>query len=289
MTTAIPRMDAGADELHLSAMTLRYASFADRVLAAAAAGFTGIGMGVVDWLDARRNDFSEEQLRDYVARHGLQVSELEFLKDWWAEADVRGVRLEEDLLFYLADVLDVPQINAGLFDEVPFDTAVAGFRRLCARAQDHGVRVALEFMPYSALPTLEHARAVVTASGATNAGLMLDAWHWHRAGTAAGASGGQVQDLLALDPALVFGVQLSDAQATPNPDLRYEGRHQRVLPGHGVADLSAFVGAGQSIGVTAPFAVEVLSDELDGRHPVEAARSCAEAARSVSALRPAAA
>jgi sugar phosphate isomerase/epimerase len=265
---------SGTQDLYLSAMTLRYASFADRVLAAAAAGFTGIGMGVVDWLDARRADFSEAQLLDYVRRHGLQVTELEFLKDWWAEADVRGVRLEEDLVFYLAGALDVPQINAGLFADVPDDSVVAGFRRLCARAADHGVRVALEFMPYSALPTLAHAQRVIAESGATNAGLMLDAWHWQR-------SGGNLDETLALDPAQVFGVQLCDAQAQPHADLRHEGRHLRVLPGHGAADLAGFIGAVRSIGVTEPFAVEVLSDELDARHPVQAARLAAEAAHEV--------
>jgi sugar phosphate isomerase/epimerase len=268
-------------QLHLSAMSLRYASFADRVLAAAAAGFSGIGMGVVDWLDARRADFSEAQLVDYVARHGLHVTELEFLKDWWAEADVRGVRLEEDLLFYLAGALDVPQINIGLFADVPAETAIAGFRRLCARAADHGVRVALEFMPYSALPTLKSAREIVGACGAPNAGLMLDAWHWQRAG-------GHLDEIPRLDVAEIFGVQLCDAQAVPHPDLRHEGRHLRVLPGQGAADLPAFIDAVRSIGVTLPLAVEVLSDELDARHPVEAARLCAEAARAVLASVPAA-
>jgi sugar phosphate isomerase/epimerase len=260
--------------LHLSAMTLRYASFPDRVLAAAAAGFTGIGMGAVDYLDARHAGFSEDQLAEYVARHGLDVVELEFLKDWWREADVRGVRLEEDLLLYLAGLLDVPQINVGLFDDVPHDQVVTGFRRLCARAADHGVRIALEFMPYSRLPSLAAARAVIADAGAENAGLMLDAWHWHRAG-------GEVDELLALDAAEVFAVQLCDAQPDPHPDLRHEGRHLRRLPGEGVIDLPGFTGALRTIGVDLPYAVEVLSDDLDGMPPVEVGLLAAKAARAV--------
>lgn len=255
-------------------MTLRYASFSDRVLAAAAAGFRGIGIGAVDYLDARRSEFSEEQLADYVDRHGLRVVELEFLTDWWREADVRGVRLEEDLLFYLADLLHVPQINVGLFAEVPFEVQHQQFRRLCTRAADHGVRVALEFMPYSSLRTLDQARELISRAGSDNAGLMLDAWHWHR-------SGGTLEELRTLSATEVFAVQLCDAAAVPAEDLRHEGRHGRLLPGDGVVDLTGFLAALGEIGVTVPLAVEVLSDELDARNPVEVAM---RAAGSVIAL-----
>ncbi|MBT0770872.1 sugar phosphate isomerase/epimerase [Kineosporia sp. J2-2] len=256
-------------------MTLRYSSFSDRVLAAAAAGFSGIGLGAVDYLDARRSEFTEEQLADYVSRHGLRVVELEFLADWWREADVRGVRLEEDLLFYLADLLHVPQINVGLFAEVPFDVQRQQFRRLCTRAADHGVRIALEFMPYSTLPRLSAARELIAAAGCDNAGLMLDAWHWHR-------SGGTLDDLRTLAPSEVFAVQLCDATATPHADLRHEGRHGRLLPGEGVVDIAGFLATLGEIGVDLPLAVEVLSDELDARHPVEAARAAAQSVISLT-------
>ncbi|GLY15047.1 sugar phosphate isomerase/epimerase [Kineosporia rhizophila] len=269
----VPVRPAAVD-LHLSAMTLRYASFSDRVVAAAAAGFSGIGLGAVDYLDARRSEFSEEQLADYVERHDLRVVELEFLTDWWRDADVRGVRLEEDLLFYLADLLHVPQINVGLFADVPFEVQQRQFRRLCTRAADHGVRIALEFMPYSALPSLEKARELLAQAGSGNAGLMLDAWHWHR-------SGGTLEELRTLSASEVLAVQLCDADATPHADLRQEGRHHRLLPGAGVVDLPGFLGVLGQIGVDLPLAVEVLSDELDSRNPVEVAML---AARSVTTL-----
>lgn len=261
-------------DMNLSAMTLRYTSFSDRVLAAAAAGFNGIGLGAVDYLDARRSEFSEEQLADYVARHGLRVVELEFLTDWWREADVRGVRLEEDLLFYLADLLGVPQINVGLFAEVPLEVQRQQFTRLCRRAADHGVRIALEFMPYSSLRTLNEVRELVSLAPDGTAGLMLDTWHWHRAG-------GTLEELRTLSASEVLAVQLCDAAATPAADLRQEGRHGRLLPGDGVIDLTGFLGVLREIGVSLPLAVEVLSDELDARSPVEVAM---RAARSVMDL-----
>ena len=270
----------GSTDLVLSVLTVRNATFAHRVLAAAAAGFTGIGLGAADYLNARRAGFSEEQLGEYVARHDLRVMEVEFLRDWWAEADTRGARLEEDLLFYLADLLGATQLNVGLFDHVPDETVDAAFRRLCARAADHGLTIALEFMPYSALRTLERARQIVSDSGAPNAGVLLDAWHWHRAGGRAdGEPGGNVEELLSLDAAEVVAIQLNDAAPEPHTDLRHEGRHLRRLPGEGVIDLEAFLGALATIGVQVPIGVEVLSDELDALSPVEAARQAAASAR----------
>src|SRR3954447_12705321 len=123
-------------DLVLSVLTVRNATFAHRVLAAAAAGYTGIGLGAADYLNARRAGFSEEQLGEYVARHDLRVMEVELLRDWWAEADTRGARLEEDLLFYLAELLGATQLNVGLFDHLPDETVDVAFRRLCTRAAD---------------------------------------------------------------------------------------------------------------------------------------------------------
>jgi sugar phosphate isomerase/epimerase len=285
LPNATPHGPSGT-ELTLSVLTLRNATFAQRVLAAAAAGFSGLGLGATDYLDARRSGFSEEQLAEYIHRHELRVTELEFLRDWWAEADTRGARLEEDILFYLAGLLGGVQINVGLFEDVPDDVVKTSFRRLCNRAADHGLQIALEFMPYSALSTLERARQIVSDSGAPNAGVLLDAWHWHRAG---GENGGDLAELLSLDPAEVASIQLNDAQAVAHPDQRHEGRHLRMLPGEGVIDLGAFLGALQAVGIEAPIAVEVLSDDLDALPPVEAARQAAQTSRAALALLPAAA
>jgi sugar phosphate isomerase/epimerase len=267
-------------DLVLSVLTVRNATFAHRVLAAAAAGYTGIGLGAADYLNARRAGFSEEQLGEYVARHDLRVMEVELLRDWWAEADTRGARLEEDLLFYLAELLGATQLNVGLFDHLPDETVDVAFRRLCTRAADHGLNIALEFMPYSALRTLERARQIVSDSGAPNAGVLLDAWHWHRSGGRTdGGEGGNVEELLSMDASEVFAIQLNDAAPEPHADLKYEGRHLRRLPGEGVIDLAAFLGAMRTIGVDVPIGVEVLSDELDTLPPVEAARQAAKTAR----------
>lgn len=264
--------------LHLSALTLKTAGFAQRVRSAAAAGYAGIGLGAADYLSARRSGIAEDDLRGFLTRAGLEVVELEFLRDWWTEADVRGTRLEEDILLHLAGLVGAQQINVGLFDRVPDDVVRRGFERLCARAARHGLRIGLEFMPYAELRTLGAARALVEDVGAPNAGLVLDAWHWHR-------SGGSLEEVAAVAEAgLVVSVQLCDALPEPMADLREEGRHHRQLPGDGVVDLDAWLAAlAPALEGPAPatVATEVLSDAVVSGGAGEACRLTHDAGRRV--------
>jgi sugar phosphate isomerase/epimerase len=82
-----------------------------------------------------------------------------------------------------------------------------------------------------------------------------------------------------LEAPQVFAVQLNDALAEPWADLRQEGRHARLLPGDGVIDLAAFLGALAKAGVQAPLAVEVLSDDLESHSPAQACRLAAVTTR----------
>src|ERR1700750_1521785 len=59
---------------------------------------------------------------------------------------------------------------------------------LCERAGPD-LTVALEFMPYSGVPALATAWRIV--EGVPNAGLIVDGWHWARAGQ-------QITDLAAV-------------------------------------------------------------------------------------------
>lgn len=264
--------------LHLSALTLKTTGFAQRVRSAAAAGYAGIGLGAADYLSARRSGIAEDDLRGFLARAGLEVVELEFLRDWWTDADVRGTRLEEDVLLHLAGLVGAQQINVGLFDRVPDDVVRRGFERLCARAARHGLRIGLEFMPYAELRTLSAARALVEDVGAPNAGLVLDAWHWHR-------SGGTLAEVADVARAgLVVSVQLCDALPEPMADLREEGRHHRQLPGEGVVDLDAWLAA-LAPALTGPHpatvATEVLSDAVVAGGAAQACRLTHDAGRRV--------
>jgi sugar phosphate isomerase/epimerase len=243
--------------LTCSANTLRFADLPTRVSAAAAAGFTGVGLRVADYLAA---GMSDEHVRDLLDRHGLRVLELEHTWDWAAGEDP-----VEAVMFRLAERIGVRQLNAPMFAAHPLPDLIGPFGALCDRAADHGVLVGFEFLPYSHVRTLGEAWEVVAAAGRPNGGIVVDLWHWFR-------SGATPDDLAGVPSNAITSLQLCDVLPEAGPDLADEARHRRLLPGQGAGDTLGVLRALRDRGVRAPASVEVFSDELDGLPAAEAAR-----------------
>ena len=153
----------------------------------------------------------------------------------------------------------------------PIAPAADRYRALCRRAADHDLTVALEFLPWSDVDTLEKAWRIVEASGAANAAIALDTWHFFR--------GGSTIDMLALVPAeRIAVIQLSDGLLDPVEDELDATFRLRMLPGAGEFDLASLFRALGEKGVDAPIGIEVLSPELRALAPVEVGRVTGDAA-----------
>ncbi|MDT3396528.1 sugar phosphate isomerase/epimerase [Streptomyces sp. B1866] len=239
----------------LSAMTLRSAEIEERVRAAAAAGFHGIGLRVDDYVRARARGWSDEAMRELLAHHRLRVHEVELLRSWGRPGSA-AAREEEDLVFHMAAVFGARSVNAGLPDGEAGADLAPEYARLCRRAEAAGLVVPLEFMPYGAIPSLRRALDIVERAGRPGGGLLIDTWHCHRTGLSA-------EHIAALDPDAVLSVQICDTRPDPHPDPRHEARHLRLLPGEGTADIHGILRALLPSQRVASVAVEVMSDELD--------------------------
>jgi sugar phosphate isomerase/epimerase len=108
----------------------------------------------------------------------------------------------------------------------------------CEAAATRGLRVALEFVPFSKLKTIQTGYQVVLATGAPNFGLLVDSLHLSR-------SGGQPKDILNVDPNRIFFAQICDAVAErpSDEDLPAEARTGRLYPGDGKLPLIDFLDA----------------------------------------------
>jgi sugar phosphate isomerase/epimerase len=175
--------------------------------------------------------------------------------------------------------LEVPVVVANSFDP---DSArfTERFARYCEHAARVGARVALEFLPYSGVRTLDAALAVVHDSGATNAGLLLDALHLQRSGSTPAA-------LRALPAERVIFAQLCDAPASPGPmsdeQLIEEARHARLPPGEGGLPLDAFLDA---LPAGCEIEYEVARADMRERSPLDKAlAAAADAQRYLGAYR----
>ena len=135
-----------------------------------------------------------------------------------------------------------------------------------------GVRVALEFAPYSPLDSLGATVELCRQVGWDRCGVLLDAWHFFR-------SGAPWPDLRRLDPEQIALVHLSDAAEPETSDLRYESRFRRLPPGAGTLPLGDFTAALRRIGYAGVVSAEVLSADLRAAPPAAGARALAEALR----------
>ena len=261
----------GAPPLVVSSYTLgTEIGFGDRVCAAAGAGFDGIGLRAENYWAAGLDDAAMLAL---AGQHGVRVLEVEYLTGWGTAADRdEAQQAKEQTVFHMARAFGVRHLNAGLLEKLPLDVVGEAFAALCERAGPD-LTVALEFMPYSGVPDLATAWRIV--EGAPNAGLIVDGWHWARAGQ-------KVADLNHIPAERIVAVQLCDVRAEPMEPLRAESLGHRLPPGKGYGDTAGLVRALAEHGVTpAVIAVEVISDELVARGVDVAARVTADAAREV--------
>lgn len=280
-------MTLGPDDLVLCSGTLpRDISFCDRVDAAVAGGFRGISLWGRDYERARADGLSDADVRGLLDDRGREVAELD--PAWWwlpgaadvhipDDADTMHVfRYGEEEMFAIADAVGARSLNATDVFGGPWgvDEAAAAFAALCDRAAEHGLLVHLEGLPWSQIPDVASAWEIVRRAGRSNGGIVVDAWHFFRAGA-------DFDALRAVPGDQVLGIQLDDGPAAAEDNLVHATLHDRLLPGDGAFDLEALVAALRAIGAVAPIGVEVFSDTLHARGATAAACAAGDAARRV--------
>jgi sugar phosphate isomerase/epimerase len=230
------------------------------VTAAARAGFRGVGLDWFSLRDAESRGIELRSLAQLVAELGLIWTDLAALG---LDADEsKDDRISRSMARRCQE-LAIPV--CALVSSVAVSEAV--YRRVatCAKIfNGSGIRVALEFLPYSGIRTLAEARDVCARVGYDACGLMIDTLHLMR-------SGGTPEDVAALSAAEIACVQLADAPAAVPADLADESRNARLLPGAGAFDTQGFVAALTNLGYTGTVSVEVLSTHLRTLPPAELA------------------
>lgn len=132
---------------------------------------------------------------------------------------------------------------------------IDNFSALCELGQPMGLGINLEFMPWTDIPDLAQASAVLDRVEQGNAGLLVDAFHLNRSGSA-------LSELAAQPTSRFRYVQLCDIAGAPPADMAEilrEARAERLFPGQGDIDLSALLVA---LPDSTPLSIEVPSEAL---------------------------
>ena len=240
----------------------------DRVLAAAAgAGFRGVAL---DWFTLRAAERAGAELSGIAERARDQGLAFTDLSAMGLGADASTDDRVASSMARRCAALGIPL--CALVLSVPPSPAVYDRVARCADTfAACGVRLALEFVPYTAVRTLAEAREVCAQVGSARCGLLVDTWHLTRSGSSA-------DDVAELGPHEIACVQVADAAPEPLADIADESRRSRLLPGDGVVDFAAVAAALTRVGYAGPIGTEVLSAQLSGRPPETVAEECFRAA-----------
>jgi sugar phosphate isomerase/epimerase len=265
-------VELGFHTIHFSPMFGGAASLPDVIRATATAGFDAIGADLASVEAHVAAGGSVGEIAATVAEVGLRCSDVLVLVPG-ADGDLTGAART---LGRLAGALQAPACIAAVAAPVPWDELVASLGECASILAGYGCRLAVEFTPYSALPTLKEATELCDAIGWDRAGLVLDSLHFFR-------SGAPWDDLADLRPENIAVVQWDDVPAPAPASLVDESRNARLLPGEGGLPLQELASAIRALGWNGLVSAEILSDDFRRSDPGTAISAAYEAMSSPAA------
>jgi sugar phosphate isomerase/epimerase len=254
--------DLGPDDLIAAYYTLAHVDrhgtartpFPERVAAASAAGFRGIGIQPHDHARSRDAGFSDAEMHELLDHHGVVLGEVDGVP-WWPDASAAGsfegaqreaLVLGEEFGAHHG-VAPCPLGPLGSTDEV-----VERFAAACDLASAHGLRLGLEFLPWAPIRTLGQAWEIVRLADRPNGGLTFDFWHY--------TAGGFDDELLRSIPGdKIHAIHFTDGHRDPSLDAFAETMVGRRLPGEGEFPIGHLVRVLDEIGARTPMTVELVS------------------------------
>lgn len=253
---------------------------------AAQAGFAAITLNPPMVEDALGSGMSERDVGVLLADLGVAVSGVDPFFGWLPGAVTlegndpmeRLTQTTMERAFHIAHVVGTDIINAPLGFTQPDSQqeTIDSFGQLCDYAAAENLRVSLEFMPFTDVPSLSSALEVVTAVNKENGGILFDCWHHHR-------SGGAPSDLVDIPGEKIFALQLDDALPEPMDNIVEETLNHRLLPGEGCIDLTATLQNLHASGARVAYDVEVFKESLRSMDNAERASTLYRASAQILA------
>jgi sugar phosphate isomerase/epimerase len=228
--------------------------FKDRVLAAARAGFTGIGIWHTD-LEHTLQYITLKEMKRILDGHGIKYIELEFLTDWFldgarkSESDSRKRRL-----FEASEALHAKHVKVGDFynSAVPMPNIIEAFAALCKDAENYGATIGFEIMGCAMIDNIKDAITMVRTAGVNNGGLIIDIYQVTNLGMT-------YDEIRSIPLEYLTGVELNDGTLPGNPN--HDPSNRRFC-GDGEYDIQGLITCVKNMGYVGPWGVEVISEKL---------------------------
>lgn len=244
-------------------------AFEKQLDAAVAGGFDALAIGGLTYSALRSRQMTAADICALADGHGITLGHYDGFTDWAPvrhddsipEAAKAVFDFSADEVLDTCAALGLHSVGAtGAYAPGRFaiNKLADHFAAFCERAAAQGLRVDLEFIPFWGIPDLRSAWEIVSASGADNAGILFDTWHFCR--------GHADSELLATLPTdAITAIQVAGGlKPTADTLLIEECLTLRTAPGHGDLDINPvlqLLARQENVRSIGP---EVFSDRLDG-------------------------
>jgi len=248
----------------------------DKIRAAKAAGFDQVELWRQD-LEAFGGD--ARQLRSVLKEEGIALTDYQVLLDFdgappsmRADKRAEALRMLDSAVELGATTLLSPASTHPDCVAAQIDEDMAW---LAAQAAERQLRIAYEGMAWSTINhSLPAAWACVQRVGASNLGVVVDAFHIF-------ARGRDASDLDGIPVDRIFLVQLSDlTEKVDASNVTEVARHRRLLPGQGRFPIESILSKLKLAGYTGPLGLEVFNDVMKARDPVQVTQEAMLALKS---------
>ena len=249
----------------LYAGTCQGIPLAQRFPAAAQAGFSAVTLFVFDVLQAQREGVEPQAISAMIAEAGLRLECYEMVAKFMpgqntqssaVPAGLAALLLEHtaETVCDMAATLGARSVLVGDMFGLPFEAAGAGeaIRRVAQTAGERDLDLILEFIPGSCISTVMEAAEVLDIADCSNAGIMIDSWHFFRGGSA-------FSDIAQIPRERLAAWQVNDASLSPAAPNLFDDMMLRAMPGEGEFDLAGLMRAIAATGTKAAGGVEVIA------------------------------
>ncbi len=261
----------------LNASTIRTTPVLEQIRVAATAGYEAIEL----WHDHLDEHLAAggtlADVRSALNDNGLTLPTTVYLAGWFQTSGPERETAMEEVRRRLdqAATLGAEFVVAGPPLEIADRTRGAqNYAELLDLGRSFGVRPAFEYLGFAAdINRIEDAVDIMIRSQHTDACIIIDPFHGWR-------GGGSVDALNRVDADRIAISHFNDAPADPPPQT--QGDEDRVMPGEGAIDLSAWCETLTTIGYNRWLSLELFRPDLWARNPLDVAIEGLEKMRAVA-------
>jgi sugar phosphate isomerase/epimerase len=231
------------------------------------AGFQSVGLHMIRLEEYLYSGHTLQEAVDCLKKYQLRAAEVTFFPDW---ISATGKALQQTLtraeyICSTMEWMDCPIVIANTLGEKRYDPVLAheNFAAVCEVASRYGVRMAVEFLPWTPTDTINKAWDMVKSANCANGGIVLDTFHYFKGPPSK-------EELYGVPIEKIFIVHLDDLEDA-DADLVTLTRRHRVLPGEGVFNFDEVLEYLFTRGYQGYFSLEILNRNHPARDPLELA------------------